>query len=430
MDQFAIKVENLYKQYRLGQVSTGTIVHDLNRYWYKIRGKENPYYGLTSSNDRESKSSGEYVWALQDINFEVKQGDVMGIIGNNGAGKSTLLKLLSKVTAPTKGNIRIKGSIASLLEVGTGFHPELSGRDNIFLNGAILGMSKAEIQSKFDEIVDFSGVERYIDTPVKRYSSGMYVRLAFAVAAHLDPEILIIDEVLAVGDAEFQKKCLDKMKVVSKQGRTVLFVSHNISSIRALCKTGILLEKGRLKYSGDIKDVITHYLMKSETTSYLNQDDDKIKLIKTSIGNEEGETNSLEYGDTLVVNLTFFSPTPIQHPYFWISVKSRFGSLFAASSLIDGNRPSEVVGEFTVTYKFPNLKLLPQEYFITVGARESDGYSMLITSLEIGGFHMVTPVQELGMNGLLAEEMAKDTAPLLMQYDMFINDRHLASFTP
>jgi lipopolysaccharide transport system ATP-binding protein len=255
-----ISVENVSKMYRLGEVGTGTISHDLNRWWHKIRGKDDPYLKIGESNDRSSKGSSEYVYALKDINFEVKEGEVLGIIGKNGAGKSTLLKLLSMVTSPTSGRIRIKGRTASLLEVGTGFHPELTGRENIFLNGAILGMTKAEIRNKFDEIVDFSGVERYIDTPVKRYSSGMYVRLAFAVAAHLDPEILIIDEVLAVGDAEFQKKCLGKMGDISKnEGRTILFVSHNMGAVKSLCPKSILIKNGLISFLGNTQDVLNEY---------------------------------------------------------------------------------------------------------------------------------------------------------------------------
>jgi lipopolysaccharide transport system ATP-binding protein len=232
----AIKVENLSKAYQLGQIGTGTISRDLERFWTtKIRGKEDPFLKIGQTNDRTVKGESDIVWSLKDINFEIEQGDAVGIIGRNGAGKSTLLKLLSRVTAPTTGNIKVRGRIASLLEVGTGFHPELTGRENIYLNGAILGMRRKEITRKFDEIVDFSGVERYIDTPVKRYSSGMYVRLAFAVAAHLESEILIVDEVLAVGDAEFQKKCLGKMGDVSKgEGRTVLFVSHNLAAVQNL----------------------------------------------------------------------------------------------------------------------------------------------------------------------------------------------------
>ncbi|XZF13828.1 ABC transporter ATP-binding protein [Chitinophagaceae bacterium MMS25-I14] len=260
MSGISIKIENLGKLYRLGEVGTGTISHDLNRWWAKMRGKEDPFAKIGEVNDRTSKGNSDYVWALHDVSFDVKQGEVLGIIGRNGAGKSTLLKLLSKVTQPTTGNVKINGRIASLLEVGTGFHPELTGRENIFLNGAILGMTKAEIKRKFDEIVDFAGVERYVDTPVKRYSSGMYVRLAFAVAAFLEPEILIVDEVLAVGDTEFQNKCLGRMKDVSNQdGRTVLFVSHNLPSLKAICDRGVLLRNGTLAGEGGINDIIDLY---------------------------------------------------------------------------------------------------------------------------------------------------------------------------
>jgi len=260
MSDTVIKVENLSKQYRLGNIGRKTLHEDFNRWLYRLLGKEDPYLKIGEENNFTIKGNSEYVWALQDIDFTVNRGEVLGIIGKNGAGKSTLLKILSKVTAPTTGEVKIKGRIASLLEVGTGFHPELSGRDNIFLNGAILGMTKKEIDVKFDEIVDFAGVERYIDTPVKRYSSGMYVRLAFAVAAHLEPDILIVDEVLAVGDAEFQKKCLGKMKDVSeKEGRTVLFVSHNMGAVQNLCKKGILLNQGRKYLYGPVDDIINAY---------------------------------------------------------------------------------------------------------------------------------------------------------------------------
>lgn len=261
MSNIAIKVENLSKAYQLGQIGTGTISRDLERWYARIRGKEDPFLRIGESNNQNTRSESDVVWSLKDINFEIEQGDAVGIIGRNGAGKSTLLKILSKVTAPTTGRISGKGRIASLLEVGTGFHPELSGRENIFLNGAILGMRKKEIQRKLEEIVDFAGIERYLDTPVKRYSSGMYVRLAFAVAAHLESEILIVDEVLAVGDAEFQKKCLGKMGEVSKgEGRTVLFVSHNMGSIKSLCEKSIMLETGKVKSVGDTQYVIKQYI--------------------------------------------------------------------------------------------------------------------------------------------------------------------------
>ena len=260
----AIEFNNISKQYRLGQISTGTVSHDLNRWWARFRGKEDPYLQIGEINDRSHKGTSDYVWALQDINFSVEQGDVVGIIGKNGAGKSTLLKILSKITAPTTGEIRARGRIASLLEVGTGFHPEMTGRENIYLNGSIMGMTRSEITRKLDEIVDFAGVERYLDTPVKRYSSGMMVRLGFAVAAHLEPEILIVDEVLAVGDAEFQKKAIGKMQEVSRgEGRTVLFVSHNMSAVRSLCKKGIVLSNGRCEKYGLVEDAIRYYLENS-----------------------------------------------------------------------------------------------------------------------------------------------------------------------
>ena len=265
-----IKAENISKQYRLGMVGTGTIKDDLKRWYYNVRGKEDPFLKIGDANDRSSKGDSDYVWSLRDINFEINQGDSVGIIGRNGAGKSTLLKILSQVTQPTTGKIYTKGRIASLLEVGTGFHPEMTGRENIFLNGAILGMRKHEIIRKFDEIVDFSGVERYIDTPVKRYSSGMYVRLAFAVAAHLESEILIVDEVLAVGDAEFQRKCLGKMGDVSKgEGRTILFVSHNMAAVKQLCAKTIILENGTKFFEGNIKDGINSYLNSSQYEGYI-----------------------------------------------------------------------------------------------------------------------------------------------------------------
>ena len=269
-NNIAIEFSHVSKQYRLGLVSTKTLSHDIRRFWItNVLGKEDPYLKIGETNDRASKGNSEYVWALRDIDFKVEQGDVVGIIGKNGAGKSTLLKLLSRVTGPTTGNIRAHGRIGSLLEVGTGFHGEMTGRENIFMNGAILGMTRNEIQAKLDEIIDFSGCERYIDTPVKRYSSGMTVRLGFAVAAFLEPEILVVDEVLAVGDAEFQKKAIGKMKDVSQgQGRTVLFVSHNMESIRNLCKTGVILDKGQMKFTGTADEAVDLYISREDNQKF------------------------------------------------------------------------------------------------------------------------------------------------------------------
>ncbi|MCK8141933.1 ABC transporter ATP-binding protein [Flavobacterium sp. I-SCBP12n] len=313
-----LKAENISKQYRLGQVGTGTLSHDLNRWWHQIRGKENPYLKIGDVNDRSTKGNSDYVWALQDINFEVKRGEVLGIIGKNGAGKSTLLKILSKVTAPTTGSIKSRGRIASLLEVGTGFNGEMTGRENIFLNGAILGMTKKEIASKLEEIIDFSGCERYIDTPVKRYSSGMTVRLAFAVAAFLEPEILVIDEVLAVGDAEFQKKAIGKMQDISREGgRTVLFVSHNMAAVKNLCTRGIVLEHGKVVFEGGIEEALDLY-----------QHDNDADLIDTFVGKKvirkavlNTKNNILKYNTEFKIELYFESSVLIKNLVFGIVIK-------------------------------------------------------------------------------------------------------------
>ncbi|HRT81437.1 MAG TPA: ABC transporter ATP-binding protein [Bacteroidales bacterium] len=310
----AIEFNNISKQYRLGLVSTRTLSHDLNRWWVtKILRKEDPYLKIGSVNDRASAADSDYVWALKDINFKVEQGDVVGIIGKNGAGKSTLLKLLSRVTTPTTGTIKARGRIASLLEVGTGFHPEMTGRENIYMNGAIMGMTKAEITRKLDEIVDFAGVERYIDTPVKRYSSGMMVRLGFAVAAHLDPEILVVDEVLAVGDAEFQKKAIGKMQDVSKgDGRTVLFVSHNMESMQQLCTKGILLKNGFIEYSDSIEDVVNYYqkdsVLMSQKNNLFERTDRKgngdIKIVECQIVNRNYDNiDTIITGNKFILNV-------------------------------------------------------------------------------------------------------------------------------
>lgn len=327
----AIEFDHVSKLYRLGQVGTNTLAHDLRRLWITtILGKEDPYLKIGETNDRTSKGESQYVWALRDIDFKVKQGDVVGIIGKNGAGKSTLLKLLSRVTGPTTGAIRAHGRIGSLLEVGTGFHPEMTGRENIFMNGAILGMSRAEIQAKLDEIIDFSGCARYIDTPVKRYSSGMTVRLGFAVAAFLEPEILVVDEVLAVGDAEFQKKAIGKMKDVSQgQGRTVLFVSHNMQSIKSLCKTGILLENGCMTRVGKIDEVVDDYLTKTAGNdgNGFNLDSgilyysNNIKVKSVRINGANDYNISIDKNKILKIDLTVEVSTPV-HAYLVINIMS------------------------------------------------------------------------------------------------------------
>jgi lipopolysaccharide transport system ATP-binding protein len=270
MNSSVIKVENLSKEYRFGVIGHGTLYKDLQSWWARSRGKEDPNSKISLHSG--PARTGERFWALRDISFDVKEGEVLGIIGRNGAGKSTLLKILSRVTTPTEGHVKMRGRVSSLLEVGTGFHQELTGRENVYLNGMIHGMTKAEIDKKFDEIVDFSGIEKFIDTPVKRYSSGMNVRLGFAVAAHLEPEILIVDEVLAVGDAEFRRKCVDKMQEVSEGGRTVLFVSHNMNAIRELCQRGIVLDAGKIVLRGPIDEIVDKYLASSSLDQNLNED--------------------------------------------------------------------------------------------------------------------------------------------------------------
>ncbi|MBS1652585.1 MAG: ABC transporter ATP-binding protein [Bacteroidetes bacterium] len=372
-----IKVENIGKQYNLGQVGTGTISNDVKRWWHKVRGKEDPFLKIGETNDRTKKGDSNLVWALKDINFEVKQGEVLGIIGKNGAGKSTLLKILSRVTAPTIGEIKVKGRIASLLEVGTGFHPDLTGRENIFLNGAILGMTKQEIRNKFDEIVDFSGVERYIDTPVKRYSSGMYVRLAFAVAAHLEPEILIVDEVLAVGDAEFQKKCLGKMKDVSGQGRTVLFVSHNMPSMRALCSSVMLLEHGKSIGYGSTNDMIARYL---SSPSLINDSEGNIPPDVSLHGTGEAKYKKLQlltlnkkaqkefwFKEKFIIKIQLEVLKNIQNVIATIIIVNSMGEaitmavdneFFKPSSFEKGNYEFEIIFE---------ERLLPGDYSIGLG---------------------------------------------------------------
>ncbi len=315
-----LTAQNISKQYRLGLVGTGTITHDLNRWWHKVRGKEDPYLKIGDINDRSTKGESDYVWALQDINFEVERGEVLGIIGKNGAGKSTLLKILSRVTSPTTGTIKTRGRIASLLEVGTGFHGEMTGRENIFLNGAILGMTKKEIASKIDEIIEFSGCQRYIDTPVKRYSSGMTVRLAFAVAAFLEPEILVIDEVLAVGDADFQKKAIGKMQDISRSGgRTVLFVSHNMAAIETLCTRVISMKNGYVDNDGQPTKVISDYLQSSSfserkisfTTPETAAGNEHIKILYAAIENASSENKDdvLDVTSTIDFSIKFINQT-------------------------------------------------------------------------------------------------------------------------
>ena len=378
-NNIAIEFEHVSKQYRLGLVSTKTLSHDIRRFWItNILGKEDPYLKIGETNDRASKGNSEYVWALKDIDFKVEQGDVVGIIGKNGAGKSTLLKLLSRVTGPTTGTIRAHGRIGSLLEVGTGFHGEMTGRENIFMNGAILGMSRNEIQSKLDEIIDFSGCERYIDTPVKRYSSGMTVRLGFAVAAFLEPEILVVDEVLAVGDAEFQKKAIGKMKDVSQgQGRTVLFVSHNMESILRLCKTGVLLKNGMMEMHGRIEDVVAQYqqiYVNSVGASWSKGRETKdLTLNAISLLDANGAPLQGNVGDNEDVTVVLdFDLRVIRNDItLGVSVYNDAGKLIyrTLDTDIDETFNEKLkVGRNIMTTQLPTAFLKPGQYMVTVDA--------------------------------------------------------------
>ncbi|WP_395052110.1 ABC transporter ATP-binding protein [Flavobacterium sp.] len=373
MSKLSIKAENISKQYRLGEVGTGTLSHDLNRFLNKIRGKEDPYLKIGVENDRNLKATSDYVWSLKDINFEVNQGDAVGIIGRNGAGKSTLLKLLSKVTKPTTGSFKVNGRISSLLEVGTGFNPEMTGKENIYLNGAILGMRKQEINRKFDEILDFSGVERYVDTPVKRYSSGMYVRLAFAVAAHLESEILIVDEVLAVGDAEFQRKCLGKMgDVSSKEGRTVLFVSHNMGAVKSLCNNGILLNKGKIETFGNVDECVSIYLNggleKQLNTVYYDHINvpNVFKLNKISIQCIDNLNEELIFEDKEIEICTeiFMHSNESEKYHLTYHLLNEYGeALFSITSTSNVNLKS---GKNNLICKFPKSFFQSGSFFLSI----------------------------------------------------------------
>lgn len=385
-----LKVDQISKQYRLGLVGTGTISHDFNRWWHKIRGKEDPYLKIGDVNDRSTKSESDYVWALNNINFEVKKGEVLGIIGKNGAGKSTLLKILSKVTSPTKGEIKTKGRIASLLEVGTGFNGEMTGRENVYLNGAILGMTKKEITSKIDEIIGFSGCERYIDTPVKRYSSGMTVRLAFAVAAFLEPEILVIDEVLAVGDDEFQKKAIGKMQDISRgDGRTVLFVSHNMAAVRDLCTRAILLSNGNVDIDSSVDVVVNKYLNSNTENNgkidfKFNENHQFSKIKSISIFNSKNKiTSKLKSGEVFKFEIEIEVKKEVRNPVFSLRLSDLQNVnivTWRSNNFINSPLNKNINKSFKITLEIDELYLLNGVYDVSMGF--ADGKEILDMQLK------------------------------------------------
>ena len=428
----AIEFENVGKQYRLGLVSTRTLSHDLERWWtMNILHKEDPYLTIGETNDRATKGQSEYVWALRDINFKVEQGDVVGIIGRNGAGKSTLLKLLSKVTGPTTGCIRARGRIGSLLEVGTGFHGEMTGRENIYMNGAILGMTKPEIARKLDEIVDFSGCERYLDTPVKRYSSGMMVRLGFAVAAHLDPEILVVDEVLAVGDAEFQKKAIGKMKDVSRgEGRTVLFVSHNMDSVRKLCNNGVLLENGRVKMIGEVSDAINEYLNVEHPSGPISLNDfpresctGELHFTQVEFLDANDVPKTLQCGATCRIKIYYTAKKDIHYMHFSVEIHNdKCGTHTNLDSHMVSDYQTILKGDGYVICEIPRLPFTEGKYTINFWAGNNEGECDAVAGfpLQINGGDFY------GLKGASAD--AHMSGYMLVDHRWIINGRKLENF--
>ncbi len=373
MAKTVLKIENVSKLYRLGEIGTGTLSHDLNRWWHRVRGKEDPYQQIGTINQRDQKGDTDYVWALKDINLEVKEGEILGIIGANGAGKSTLLKILSKVTAPTTGRIRGKGKVSALLEVGTGFHPELTARENIYLNGAILGMRRHEVKSQLDEIVDFAGIERYLDTPIKRFSSGMKVRLGFAVAAHLNTDILIVDEVLAVGDAEFQQKCIGKMGDISQgEGKTVLFVSHNMKTIQQLCTNSLLLDNGLSVFYNQTNKVIKHYLKIWNVHSkgiHTFPANPKVEAFIKSVSfhrNNNELTENLTFGEAFKIKIGITKNIPINNPLLVVFIDDSMGNRIFTARSEDYNFLFDINNSKTITINITSPFLVPNNYFLGI----------------------------------------------------------------
>jgi lipopolysaccharide transport system ATP-binding protein len=418
-----ITIENLGKRYAIGHLRNGNegLRHSIEA------AMRAPLGWLRSQ--RERKLRQEDFWALKDVSLQIKQGDVVGIIGRNGAGKSTLLKLLSRITVPTEGKIRIDGRIASLLEVGTGFHQELTGRENIFLNGAILGMSRAEIIRKFDEIVEFSGIEEFLDTPVKRYSSGMFVRLAFAVAAHLEPDILIIDEVLAVGDAAFQKKCLGKMGDFAQSGRTILFVSHNAEAVRNLCQRCIWLKDGRIFKDGSADEILEDYFNDTAADisfSFANTDYG-LTIHNVVLRNSRGDkSNQFRPGEDLIVEINYDAQMPLPEPYVIVGVQGINGSCFTANMLLDGHQPQAMAGVGKLACRFKSLPLFPQSYSVKMSVRTKNGHDMIVKYQDVAYFSVVGDLADYGYKGEFLSRASRSTS-VVVPYEWSLPDGTSAS---
>jgi lipopolysaccharide transport system ATP-binding protein len=419
----AITIENLGKKYSIGRrrASGDGMRHAIESAmrqplaWFRSR--------------RETKLKQVDFWALRGVSLQIKRGEVVGIIGSNGAGKSTLLKLLSRITVPTEGRIRVRGRVASLLEVGTGFHPELTGRENIFLNGAILGMSRAEIARKFDQIVEFAGINEFLDTPVKRYSSGMYVRLAFSVAAHLDPEILIVDEVLAVGDAAFQKKCLGKMESFADTGRTILFVSHNVEAVRTLCQRVVWMKDGRIYKDGDADEVIGDYFDSSATEKIqaLTSSEYGLVVEKVVLKNDLGEERrQFKPGEDLIVEINYDAQKPLERPYITLGISGNNGSCFTANMLLDGHRPEVLAGPGKLSCRFKSIPLFPQKYAVKISVRASNASDNIVSFQEAAYFSVVADLTDYGFKGEFLGRAITST-PVVVPYEWHLPDGTIAS---
>ena len=421
--EFAISIENLGKRYSIGQNRTNGdgMRHVLEK---ALRA---PFAWLQSK--WQKSTEGVDFWALRGVSLQIKKGEVVGIIGRNGAGKSTLLKILSRITIPTEGKVSIDGRIASLLEVGTGFHPELTGRENVFLNGAILGMPRTEIMRKFDEIVEFSEIGQFLDTPVKHYSSGMYVRLAFAVAAHLDPDILICDEVLAVGDAAFQKKCLAKIKGFAQSGKTVLFVSHNPETVRSLCPRSIWLKDGHVQKDGETEEVLDSYLDSvARGTSFSWENPDYgLTIHKVIVRNADGEETSRFFpGEDLVVDVFYEAKKRIEKPIVTIGVLGINGSCFTSNMLLDGNRPDCFQGVGKISCTFKSIPLLPQSYTVKLVIRASSVTDLIVPYEEVGSFNVVGDLAAYGFTGEYLQYASRST-PVIVPYEWSLPDGRTVS---
>jgi homopolymeric O-antigen transport system ATP-binding protein len=423
MSNSVITIENLGKRYTVDHRRTNPdglrhVIEDALRaplHWLRTR--------------RQRKLKRVDFWALKDVSLQITQGEVVGIIGRNGAGKSTLLKILSRITVPTEGRVRLRGRTASLLEVGTGFHQELTGRENIFLNGAILGMTRAEIIRKFDEIVEFSGVEEFLDTPVKRYSSGMYVRLAFAVAAHLEPEILIVDEVLAVGDTVFQKKCLGKMGSFAESGRTVLFVSHNLEAIRTLCRRGIWLKDGRLHKDGSADEIVESYFNSSsdQQSFSCSNPDYGLTIQKVVLRNDRGEERSQFCpGEDLIVEINYDAQKPLEQPSIVLGIQGMNGTCFTANMLLDGHHPQVLSGPGKLACRFKCLPLLPQSFSVKMAVRTKNGSQFIVDYQEVAYFNVVGDLAEYGYRGDFLSRASHST-PVVVPYEWCMPDGSIAA---